>query len=345
MAAKTGPQIPAPGQRDDTKGTCPMTVSRTPAAVAHESGLPEAEADRVLAGLLPRVDGLEIAVRAFTAAGLAAAGAGVVLAGPAVAVACAAGIGAWLCLCGVVRLMLAAVGRAGQVARAAAVHAAVLPGRVPSGTLAAAGRHLPAVAAARGRRGRAWLYVAACPGPGRRCSQLCAAVSALPLGRRVLVVLGEHPAARPDVAAALLAHEAGHHASRWLRLVREARNMSGWGWAAAGLAGAAIGGRPGAAIAGAVFWLVSLAALWAGETRCDLRAVRAEGHPAAEAGFGYLADVKAGRVPARPSPAPSRSRRAGTAVLTVLDWAAGPEHPPIRLRRALVAVLARQENR
>jgi len=152
-------------------------------------------------------------------------------------------------------------------------------------------------------------------------------------------ILGELRAALPEVAASALAHEAGHHAFRWLWQVHYARTTLNWGWAAAGLAGAAAGGWPGAAIAGAVFWLVSLIALWAGETGCDLRAVRTEGYPAVQAGFGYIAGLLAGH-PARPGtppPAPSRSRTPRKAVLTLLDWANGPAHPPLRLRRALGA--------
>jgi hypothetical protein len=213
---------------------------------------------------------------------------------------------------------------------------------VPAGTLAAAGRHLPAVAAAR-HRDRAWLYVAPCPGPDKRCTVFCTTAATWTPGGQVMVILGEHPAARPDVAASALAHEAGHHAFRWLWQVHYARTL-GWGWAAAGLAGAAAGGWPGAAIAGAVFWAGSLAALWAGETGCDLRAVRTEGYPAVQAGFGYIAGLLAGH-PAGPGASPpvlSRSRRA---VLTVLDWANGPGHPPLRLRRALVRALARTDGR
>jgi hypothetical protein len=78
-----------------------------------------------------------------------------------------------------------------------------------------------------------------------------------------------------------------------------------------------------------LFWAVSLLALWAGETGCDLRAARTEGYPAVEAGFVYMADVVAGR----------------QAAATVLDWAAGPAHPPLRLRRTLVRALARQNSR
>jgi Zn-dependent protease with chaperone function len=175
----------------------------------------------------------------------------------------------------------------------------------------------------------------------------CGTAAALPLGRQVLVILGEHPAARPDVAASALAHETGHHTVRWLWQVHYARTTLGWGWAAAGAAGAAAGGWTGAAIAAGLFWLVSLAALWAGETLCDLRAVRTEGYPAVLAGFRYIARLLASR-PARPGtppPAPSPARTARKTVLTVLDWANGPAHPPLRLRRALVRALARNDGR
>jgi hypothetical protein len=208
-----------------------------------------------------------------------------------------------------------------------------MPGRVPAATLAAARRHLDAVAAAR--RGRAWLYVAPCPGPARPCTLFCTGSSSVPIGRDVLIILGQHAAAEP-VAAAELAREAGRCTLRWLRHADHARTVPGWGWAAAGLAGALAGGWAGAAAGAGVFWVVSVLASWAGDTLCDLRAVRTEGYPAVAAGLGYASRLKTGRVPGVRWP-----RQPGRAVLTVLEWAAGPPRPPLRLRRALIGVLAR----
>jgi hypothetical protein len=332
-----------------------MTTSPPPAGPA-AAGLPEteaAEAERMLAGLLPPVVASQVpaalAVRLILAAGLVSAGAGVVLARPVLACLCGAAIAGWLCLAGLQMRKETSQGRASELARALAVHAAGLPGRVPAGTLAAAGRHLAAVAAAR-HRDRAWLYVAPCPGPGKPCTVFCTTAATWTPGGQVMVILGEHPAARPDVAASALAHEAGHHAYRWLWQVHYARTTLNWGWAAAGIAGAMVGGWTGAAIAGVLFWVVSLLALWAGETGCDLRAVRTEGHPAVQAGFGYIAGLLAGH-PAGPGTSPPARTRSQKIVLTVLDWASGPGHPPLRLRRALVRALARtagngqQENR
>jgi hypothetical protein len=342
------PQIARPGRSDDVKGTSGMTISRPMAGPVADGPIEgEAErAERVLAGLLPPADASQspavLAVRLALTASLVLFGAGVVLAGPVLAWLCLAAITGWLGLAGAQMLALRRPGRAAELAEAAAVHSAGLPGRVPAGTLAAARRHLPAAAKAM-HRDRAWLYVAPCPGPDRPCSVFCGTAAALPLGRQVLVVLGEHPAARPEVAASALAHETGHHTVRWLWQVHYARTTLGWGWAIAGLAGATAGGPAGAVIAAALFWLVSLLLLWAGETGCDLRAVRTEGYPAVLAGFRYMAVMLASR-PARPGtppPAPSRSRTARKTVLAVLDWTNGPAHPPLRLRRALVRALAR----
>ncbi len=165
------------------------------------------------------------------------------------------------------------------------------------------------------------------------------------IGGQVLVILGEHVAAQPQAAAAALAHEAGHYEILWLRAVHHSRNTAGWGWAAAGLAGALIGGWPAAAIAVALFWAGSLLALWTGEIGCDLRSVRTEGYRAALAGFAYMASLPSGGVRAQvgvASAARPWRRRAQAVAVNGLAWAAGPAHPPLRLRRALVRVLAGQ---
>jgi hypothetical protein len=85
---------------------------------------------------------------------------------------------------------------------------------LPAATLDAARRWVPAMAAARGQF-RAWLYVAPCTG---RCTRLCRDAAVVPLGGRLLIVLGAHAAADPGAAAVGLAHEAGH--------------VTGWTWRA-----------------------------------------------------------------------------------------------------------------
>lgn len=215
---------------------------------------------------------------------------------------------------------------------AAAVHAASLPGRVPAPTLAAASRYLPVIASAR-RHGRAWLYVAPCPGPALPCTMFCEVAGSAPLGGHVLVLLGQHVAELPDVAAAALAHETAHYAGparRVLVTARHVRETGSWGYAAAGLAGQALAGWPGAAAAGVVFHVLSILALWMAETWCDLAAARAEGWPASLAGFAYMETRFRAAAPAG---------RAGRVAAAVLDWAAGPLHPPVRLRRTLTRTL------
>lgn len=87
--------------------------------------------------------------------------------------------------------------------------------------------------------------------------------------------------------------------------------------------------RVGAGVlaAAAVFQVSSLLAVWIVEAACDRRAARAEGRAASLDAFAYIAAAQAA------DRAASRWRRAGG---LVLRWAAGPSHPPLPLRRALV---------
>src|SRR5579859_5951821 len=171
---------------------------------------------------------------------------------------------------------------------AAEVHARSLPGRVPPATLAAAARHLPVLAVAG--RTRAWLYIAPCQGD-RTCTVLCESAAVWRPGEQVMVILGQHPAENPQAAAAALAHETGHQASPGsfiLKAARHVRVSAGWGYSAAALAGMLAAGWPGVLAAVLAFHLVSLLVMWGGEVACDLRSIRTEGVPAAQAGFTYM---------------------------------------------------------
>ncbi len=71
-------------------------------------------------------------------------------------------------------------------------------------------------------------------------------------------------------------------------------------------------------------------ALWAGEAGCDVGAAQAEGRAATLAAFSYIATRQA-------------ARRAATGhwqamVGDLLRWTAGPLHPPLWLRAAVVRV-------
>jgi hypothetical protein len=318
-------------------------TTRAPAAPAGPPALPDAEAaEEELAALVaPVAKGrreVVAAVRLISAAGMTVEGALLVLAtrpglaGHVIAAACALDIAGRQ----VFNLVKARRYRrqSGWTA-AAAVHAATLPGRIPAPTLDAADRYLPVIANASRRNGRAWLYVAPCPSDGP-CTVLCRSAASWPRGP-VLVILGQHPAELPEVAAAALAHEAAHHAGPARRLLvttRHLRETGAWGYAAAGLAGRLVAGWPGVIAAALAFHVLSLLALWAAETRCDVAAARAEGLPAALAGF---ADMTSRQNPLR---ATTPARRTAAAIL---NWAAGPLHPPVPLRRALTRHKAGQD--
>ena len=235
---------------------------------------------------------------------------------------CLAVIAAWALVPAAGRVAAARGPEPGWV-RAAAVLERAHPGVLPAATLAAARRWIPAMAAARGQP-RAWLYVAPCAG---RCTRLCRAAAVVPASGRLLVILGAHTAADPRAAAVSLAHEAGH-VTGWTRralAVISGARAGGLGWAAAGAAGFAAGRWPGAAAAAVIFQVSSMLVGWAVEIACDRRAVRAEGRAAARRAWDYM---HAARAAGRPR---GRARRV---LLAALDWAAGPSHPPLALRRA-----------
>lgn len=62
----------------------------------------------------------------------------------------------------------------------------------------------------------------------------------------------------------------------------------GWGYSAAGLAGALAGGWPGVIAFALAFHVLSLLVLWCVEIACDLRAARDERLPAALVGYHYM---------------------------------------------------------
>jgi hypothetical protein len=297
-------------------------------------------AEEELAALTAPLDGTRSVrfplIQLANALVMTAAGAGARLAfdpgitGRAVAAGCAVLIAARLAAPPLARRRLRAAAPAW--ADAAAVHELFLAARVPAATLAAANRYLPAITAGSGKK--AWLYVPRCAGTGQH-SWRCEAAGVLQPGGGLLVVLGEHSAADPAVAAASLAHELGHQAG-WTRpvlnVVHSARLTAGWGWAAAGLDGARFG-WPGVLVFAAGFQAVSLLAEWTAEAACDRRAACAEGRATVLRAFAYIAARQAACRAAVPW-----WHRTGP---TVVRWAAGPSHPPLALRRAIVAATTR----
>jgi hypothetical protein len=296
----------------------------------------EQQASKVLAALTAPLAAsnrtLADLVQLAAAAAMTADGAGLRLAagpgtaGQMIAAGCAVVLAARLAAGPVARLLRAGRGEPGWTA-AAAVHERSLPGRVPAATLAAAGRYLSAIAAARGQS-RAWLYVHPCAGEDSH-TRLCRSAGVWQPGGRLMAIVGEHAAADPAAARVSLGHELGHVTGWTYRafvVLHGARKAGGWGWAAAGLIGAGWGWA-GVLAAAAVFQAASLLAVWTVEAACDRRADRAEGRAASLDGFAYIAAAQAADRPAS---------RWGRAAGLVLRWAAGPSHPPVWLRTAVI---------
>lgn len=214
---------------------------------------------------------------------------------------------------------------------AAAICERALPDRVPRATLDAIARDLPRA----GRRFRgAYARVTRCTGT---CDRLCQSVGAWEPDGVLLLIIGEHAAALPEVAAASIAHEVGHlcgrarHAEAVLKTARRSRE----GWLAAGASWAAAGwiitgvSWPWLLVTVAAFHAATVAGLWAVEGACDLSAAR-DGQPVLLA-LDYFADL-------RPRSRPRSARRYAR---SAWYWLSGPSHPPIWLRRALVTTLRR----
>jgi hypothetical protein len=314
--------------------------SLTPAAASAggtgpDNGQPDpGEAERILAALVAPLGAVSTlragVITLAAAAAMTAAGAGLRLAagpGPAARVT-AAGCAVLICAALAAPLIArlrqrTARGREPGWVAAARVHERSLPARLPATALAAITRYQPALAAAR-RQPAAHVYLVPCPGNGSH-GPLCHLVGAWVPGGRLMVILGEHAAADPAAPAVSLAHELGHVTGwsyRALATLHAARRPGGWGWAAAAR------GWPGTLTAAAIFQAASLAALWAIETRCDLAAARAEGRAATLAAFAYITAAQATARAAAP--------RWRYALALALASAAGPSHPPLRLRAAII---------
>lgn len=249
-----------------------------------------------------------------------------------VAVACALVVAARVAL----PVLLLRNGRAGKAGAepgwvaAARVHRGSLPGRVPAATLTAVDRYLPVLSRHYGST-HAHLYVGPCAGEGEH-TPVCSSVGlfAPPRGgRHLLVITGEHVAAEPALAAACLAHEAGH-VSRWTSrafVVLHGMRRAGWGWSVVGAVGAGFGWL-GLLVAAAVFQVSSLLLVWAVEVVCDRAAMRVVGRTAYREALLRLVEMTKSFKRERP-----RWRRT---LRVWLLWLAGPSHPPLRLRRALI---------
>jgi hypothetical protein len=209
-------------------------------------------------------------------------------------------------------------------ARAASIHQqSVAPRMVPAATMQIIQRCL---AGLPGRRWRgAYLYIPRCTDPEPGHFGVCHAGGVYPMDGRLLLILGEHLVTGPSrVMAGTLGHES-RHVTRWrVRLSYLAFVCGVWGWVIIGWA------VPWPVLLPAVIGLrvVLTAAGWVVEATCDLGGARTAG---AEAMLDFLAYGRGVKSAARAG-RPAWKRR----TLSVLTWLAGPSHPPMPLRRALI---------
>jgi hypothetical protein len=198
---------------------------------------------------------------------------------------------------------------------------------VPAEILAAADRYLAGLPVRRWQS--AHLFIARAP-----AGQPVSMGATIPRGNRLEVILGDHVATGPvPVATATLAHET-RHGSAW-RLA--ARNLAGTlrrqgmfliGWAVP---------WPAVIPAAVLTHIACTLVIWAEEVSCDLGAA-ADAGPAAMLGAYdiMLASRRSRRAAAGAVPAPKRL------AARALHWAAGPGHPPIPVRRAIIRLRYRR---
>jgi hypothetical protein len=192
---------------------------------------------------------------------------------------------------------------------------------VPAETLAAADRYLTGLPARRWQS--AHLFIARAP-----AGQQVSMGITFPRGNRLEVILGDHVATGPvPVATATLAHET-RHGSAWRLAARNlAETIRGQGMFLIGWAVP----WPAVILVAVLTHIACTLVIWAEEVSCDLGAA-ADAGPAAMLG---VCDVMAAsrrirRTAARAVPAPKRL------AAWAVHWAAGPGHPPIPVRRAII---------
>jgi hypothetical protein len=181
----------------------------------------------------------------------------------------------------------------------------------------------------RSRGGRRWhgvhVYLSRCTSTEPPDAGVCQTAGVVPVSGRLVVVIGEHLAAgEPMVTRAVLGHES--------QQVRPVRMYLAWLLGLSRLAGWVV-------IGWAVPWPVLLLALlafhvtvtllsWALEVSCDMGGATQAGVDAMLAALDHLSETVA----------QIRKDRSGWERYSraALRWAAGPSHPPLPVRRALI---------
>lgn len=163
---------------------------------------------------------------------------------------------------------------------------------------------------------------------------LCQSACTFQTGGYLVLIVGEHVAVAPEVAAGTIAHEARHLSRRvargsavFARLAdRQGWLLAGIGWAVAGWITPAAT-WPWLLAAVAAVWVVIVAVQWAAEGICDIAAARVGCDMRTT--LSYYAGLRTTR---------REGKRIQRAPRELLHWLAAPGHPPIWLRRLVVAV-------
>jgi Zn-dependent protease with chaperone function len=203
-----------------------------------------------------------------------------------------------------------------------------LKGQIPDRTMTVVSEAINRI---RWRPRRQWhgvnVYLSRCSRSGPPDTGACRNAGVLPTNGRLIVVIGEHMATvSPQITAAVLAHESRHTYSgrMYLSYLVMLSRLVGWviiGWAV-----------PWPALLPAVlaFHIAATLLSWAIEVSCDLGGAAEVGPDAMLAALNHISQTIA----------QDNRDRSGSAryTRTVLMWAAGPIHPPLPLRRAIVSL-------
>jgi hypothetical protein len=201
-----------------------------------------------------------------------------------------------------------------------------LAGRIPAETMDTVSR---AVSAIRRRGRRPWhavhVYLSRCTSTQPPDAGVCQTAGVAAMNGRLVVIVGEHMATGPPmITGAVLAHESQHvrPVLMYMAWLGNLGRLAGWvltGWAV-----------PWPVLLPAVLAFHAAVTLlsWAIEASCDLGGATQAGPAAMLAALNHQSHTAT-------QIRKNRSRGARY-TRSALVWAAGPTHPPLPLRRALL---------
>ncbi|MFI0484330.1 hypothetical protein [Actinomadura sp. 9N215] len=160
---------------------------------------------------------------------------------------------------------------------------------------------------------------------GCDCARTRLYAAVLPNRRHPIILVGDRLLEQPTALAYALAHEAHHVRRPWRQVAIAVQLVSLAGWLGMGL----ILPPRALVVAAPTVWMATLLLNWISELAADAAASTAE--PDAARGFWRMLRAAL--------PAPTGRAQLTTAVIAVL----GPTHPPMALRAALAARIARHQ--